>query len=67
MLILGRKVGSKIWIGPDIVVTYIDQRKGMARLGIDAPNHVQIVREEAKTKIKKPKLPTDSVGKAVDK
>ncbi len=46
MLVLSRKVGEKILIGPDtwIMVCRVDGEK--VRLGIDAPDDVLILRPE---------------------
>ena len=46
MLVLSRKVGDKIYIGDDIVVTITEVPGGNVRVGIDAPKHVDIVRGE---------------------
>lgn len=48
MLILTRKHGQKIFIGDSIVVTVTQIQPGQVRLGIDAPESVQIWREEIK-------------------
>ncbi len=37
MLILTRRVGETIHIGPDVVVTITDLKNGQVRVGIDAP------------------------------
>ncbi len=46
MLILARRPGETILIGPDIRVTFLRQDGAQAKIGIDAPQHVAIVREE---------------------
>lgn len=46
MLVLTRKVGERILIGDDIVVTVLDSRGDGVRIGIDAPRGVRIQREE---------------------
>lgn len=46
MLILTRCVGETIVIGTDIRVTVIEARGGQVRIGIAAPKHVNVVREE---------------------
>lgn len=51
MLVLGRRVGEKILINDNIVVTVIEVRgDGRVRLGFDAPMSVRIVRDDAKQK-----------------
>lgn len=56
MLIITRKVGESFYINDDIVVTVVEIRGGQARLGIDAPKEVKIVREEIYNTILEGKL-----------
>jgi carbon storage regulator len=51
MLVLSRKVGERIWIGDDISVTVVRLSGGAVRLGIEAPPHLPVVREELKARI----------------
>lgn len=46
MLVLSRKLGEKILIGDDIVITVVDIDQGKIRLGIDAPKGVKVDRQE---------------------
>jgi carbon storage regulator len=46
MLVLTRKTGERIQIGPDIWVTIVRIGPHVVRVGIDAPSEVNIVREE---------------------
>lgn len=46
MLVLTRKVGERILVGDDIVITVLDSRGDGVRVGIDAPRGVKIQREE---------------------
>ena len=46
MLVLSRKLGEKIYISDNIIVTIVDIRRGAVRLGIDAPHGVVVLREE---------------------
>jgi carbon storage regulator len=47
MLVLGRKLGEKIVIGNNIVITVIGIRgDGQIRLGIEAPDNITIMRSE---------------------
>lgn len=46
MLVLARKTGQRIMIGDSIVVTVVGIRAGQIRLGIEAPAHVVIHRQE---------------------
>ncbi|HSP76211.1 MAG TPA: carbon storage regulator CsrA [Cryobacterium sp.] len=46
MLVLTRKLGEKILIGDDIVITVLDVRGDSIRIGVDAPRGVRIQRDE---------------------
>lgn len=46
MLVLSRKPGERILIGPDVVVTLVRIGPSNVRLGIEAPRTLNIVREE---------------------
>jgi carbon storage regulator len=50
MLVLSRKVNEKIVIDGGIVVTVVKIEGGQVRLGIEAPSHVKIFREEIAAK-----------------
>jgi len=46
MLVLTRKPGEKILIGKDIEVEVLEVRGDQVRLGISAPRHLAVYREE---------------------
>ena len=46
MLVLTRKLAEGIRIGDDILVKVIRTGKGSIKIGIDAPDHFRITREE---------------------
>ena len=46
MLVLSRKLGEKIYISENICITVVDIDRGKIRLGIEAPSHVRVFREE---------------------
>ena len=46
MLVLSRKLNEKIVIDGGIVVTVVKIEGGQVRLGIEAPNHIKVFREE---------------------
>lgn len=53
MLILTRKVGEKIIVGDgEIVFEILNNKNGQVRIGIVAPDHISIHREEVFTRIK---------------
>ena len=51
MLLLTRKDGESITIGDDITVTVVRSGDGQVRLGIDAPRHVAVHRQEVSDRI----------------
>jgi carbon storage regulator len=51
MLILTRKIGECITIGDDIKVHVVDIRGKQVRLGIEAPAHAPIYRQEVYQRI----------------
>jgi carbon storage regulator len=46
MLVLSRKIGEKILIGDNIVLTVVKIDRNQIRLGIEAPHEIQVYREE---------------------
>jgi carbon storage regulator len=46
MLILTRKVGQTVLVGDDVTVTIVGMDGNQIRIGIRAPKHVPIRREE---------------------
>ena len=46
MLVLSRRVGESVMIGDDVVLTVVEVRGDIVRLGIDAPLDVKVHREE---------------------
>lgn len=46
MLVLSRKLGEKLLVGSDIVVTVVEVKGNRVRLGVSAPAHVQVLRGE---------------------
>lgn len=50
MLILSRKVGQRLYVGPNIVITVTEVGPGRVRLGIEAPESVAVFREEVRNR-----------------
>ena len=50
MLVLTRKLGERIVLADSIIVTVVQVRSGTVRLGIEAPAHLPIVREELRAR-----------------
>ncbi len=48
MLVLSRKVGGRVHIGTGIILTVVGLRGTRARLGIEAPAGVVVLREEVR-------------------
>ena len=46
MLVLTRRAGESVMIGDDVVVTVLEARGDVIRIGIQAPRDVQVHREE---------------------
>lgn len=46
MLILSRKTNERIKIGDDITVTIIEIRGDQVKVGVEAPKHVKVFRQE---------------------
>lgn len=51
MLILSRRLNESIVIGDEVVVTVLEVRGDQVRLGIRAPRHVTVHREEVQREI----------------
>ena len=46
MLILTRRVGESLIIGDDVVVNVLGVKGNQVRIGVDAPKHISVHREE---------------------
>jgi carbon storage regulator len=53
MLILTRRVGETVMIGDDVIVTVLGVRGNQLRVGINAPRHVAVHREEIYERIRR--------------
>ena len=51
MLILTRRPGQAILIGPDVEVVVLDSDSGHVRIGIRAPRHVTVLRRELQEQV----------------
>jgi len=52
MLILTRKSGEKIAIGDDIVINFLEIKGTQVKVGVEAPRHVTIHRQEVYERVK---------------
>jgi carbon storage regulator len=46
MLVLTRRVGESVMVGDEVVITVLEIRGEVIRLGISAPRSIQVHREE---------------------
>jgi carbon storage regulator len=69
MLVLTRRPGQSVMVGDDVVVTVLEVRGEVIRLGIQAPRAVQVHREEVYRELQRANQeaarPTDSAVRAV--
>ncbi|MBV8783904.1 MAG: carbon storage regulator CsrA [Gammaproteobacteria bacterium] len=57
MLILTRRVGETVMIGDDVTITVLGVKGNQVRVGINAPKHVAVHREEIYERIKREQDP----------
>lgn len=55
MLILTRRVGETLMIGDEVTVTVLGVKGNQVRIGVNAPKHVAVHREEIYERIKREK------------
>ncbi len=56
MLILTRRVGETLIVGDEVMVTVLGIKGNQVRIGVDAPKHVTVHREEIYNRIQKEKV-----------
>ena len=66
MLVLTRKVGEKLLIGDDVVISVVEVNRGSVRLGVEAPQTVSILRHEVYERIQEENLTSSQVSSAKD-
>jgi carbon storage regulator len=69
MLVLTRRAGESVMIGNDVVITVLEARGDVIRLGIQAPRDVSVHREEVFRELqaanREAASPTDDAVRAV--
>ncbi len=69
MLVLTRRSGESVMIGNDVIITVLEARGDVIRLGIQAPRDVQVHREEVYRELqsanREAASPTDDAVQAV--
>jgi carbon storage regulator len=63
MLILTRRVGETVMIGDDVTITVLGVKGNQVRVGINAPKHVAVHREEIYERIKREQQPEEVAEK----
>ena len=54
MLVLSRRENERLFIGENIVITIVRVAGGAVKVGIEAPDDVQVQREEVRYRKKRP-------------
>ena len=56
MLILTRRVGETVMVGDDVTITVLGLKGNQVRVGINAPKHIAVHREEIYRRIQSEKV-----------
>ncbi len=51
MLVLTRKIGERVLIGPDVEIAVVQVRSNSVRLGVTAPREIPVHRAEVRRKM----------------
>ena len=65
MLILTRRVGESLMIGDEVTVTVLGVKGNQVRIGVNAPKHVSVHREEIYERIQQEAEANGSVAEEV--
>lgn len=60
MLILTRRIGETLMIGDDVTLTVLGVKGNQIRVGINAPKHIDVHREEIYHRIQNEKAANDN-------
>ena len=61
MLVITRKPGERITIGDDIIVTVVEVKGSLVKLGVEAPRSISIHRLEIYDRIRKQNLEASEI------
>ena len=53
MLILTRKVGEKLMVGNDVIVTIVGVKANQVRIGVNAPKDLTVHRQEVYERLRR--------------
>jgi carbon storage regulator len=62
MLVLSRRANERIQIGEEVTVTVVRIADGVVRIGIEAPDHVSVVRRELNLPLEGAPQERDALG-----
>jgi carbon storage regulator len=65
MLILTRRVGETVMIGDEVTITVLGVKGNQVRVGINAPKHVAVHREEIYERIKREQQPAEDLTEKI--
>jgi carbon storage regulator len=60
MLILTRRIGESVNIGDEVQITILGVRGNQVRIGVNAPQHIAVHREEIYERIKQERQNADA-------
>ncbi|HUY36219.1 MAG TPA: carbon storage regulator [Pirellulales bacterium] len=66
MLVLSRKDGQKVIVGHNVVITVLEIRGDLVKLGFDAPGQIPIHREEVRRRIDHERAERVDVGEEIE-
>ena len=65
-MVLTRKVGEKLLIGDDIIISVVEVNRGGVRIGVEAPQNISILRFEVYERIQEENVTASRASSAAD-